>query len=30
LNDFVEEAKVSGAVAAMITRHRVSGLSVAP
>ena len=30
LSAFVEEAKISGAVAAMIARHRVVGLSVAP
>jgi polar amino acid transport system substrate-binding protein len=30
LSEFVEEAKASGAVAAMIARHRVNGLSVAP
>jgi polar amino acid transport system substrate-binding protein len=30
LSEFVEEAKASGAVAALIDRHRVIGLSVAP
>ena len=30
LSNFVEEAKILGAVAAMIARHRVLGLSVAP
>jgi polar amino acid transport system substrate-binding protein len=30
LRDFVEEAKASGAVAGLIARHRVIGLSVAP
>ena len=30
LSAFVKEAKISGAVAAMIARHRVVGLSVAP
>jgi polar amino acid transport system substrate-binding protein len=30
LHDFVEEAKASGAVAALIARHGVTGLSVAP
>ena len=30
LRDFVEEAKASGFVASLITRHHVAGLSVAP
>jgi polar amino acid transport system substrate-binding protein len=30
LHDFVEEAKASGLIAALIARHRVIGLSVAP
>lgn len=30
LRDFVEEAKASGAVAALIGKHKVQGLSVAP
>jgi polar amino acid transport system substrate-binding protein len=30
LSDFVEEAKASGAIASMIARHRVIGLSLAP
>lgn len=30
LRDFVEEAKASGFVAALIARHGVRGLSVAP
>jgi polar amino acid transport system substrate-binding protein len=30
LSDFVEHAKATGAVAAMIARHRIIGLSVAP
>lgn len=30
LRDFVEEAKASGAVAGLIARHQVQGLSVAP